>query len=58
MDDIADVTTNELTVQKNNLTEPPARKNEKRILLTPWSKMNYDQNAITIPTPKNQGKFK
>lgn len=29
--------------------QPRIRKDEKRILLTPWSEMNYDQNTIAIP---------
>lgn len=30
--------------------QPPIRRYEKRTLLTPWSEMNYDQNAIAIPS--------
>lgn len=29
--------------------KPSIRRYEKRTLLTPWSEMNYDQNAIAIP---------
>lgn len=34
-------------------SESPGRKNEKRILLTPWSKMSFDQNATNISPKKN-----
>ena len=54
VDEVVDSTTNEIKVEKNIQTEPPIRKNEKRILLTPWSKMNYDQNTISIPSPKTK----
>lgn len=33
--------------------EPQNQNKEKRILLTAWSKMNLDQNSITIPPKKN-----
>ncbi|MFB5085775.1 hypothetical protein PGC35_00940 [Psychrobacillus sp. PGGUH221] len=33
--------------------EPEIQNKEKRILLTAWSKMNLDQNSITIPPKKN-----
>ncbi|MFJ8066494.1 hypothetical protein ACIQYS_18000 [Psychrobacillus sp. NPDC096426] len=54
LDVVADSTTNKLKVEKIMQTEPPVRKNEKRILLTPWSKMNYDQNAIAIAPKKDK----
>lgn len=54
VDEVVDSITNEIKVEQNIQTEPPIRKNEKRILLTPWSKMNYDQNTIAIPPKKTK----
>ena len=51
-----DVQTYSIEKEVNEKNEEPFidkestnRINEKRILLTPWSQMNYDQNTIAIP---------
>ncbi|MDI2589639.1 hypothetical protein OR571_21670 [Psychrobacillus sp. NEAU-3TGS] len=54
LDEVVDSTTTEIKVETNIQTEPPITKNERRILLTPWSKMNYDQNTIAIAPNKTK----
>lgn len=51
VDEVID-STNKVKEEQIIHPEPSIRKNERRILLTPWSKMNYDQNEITIPLTK------
>lgn len=40
-------------INEEQIKEPQNQNKEKRILLTAWSKMNLDQNSITIPSKKN-----
>ncbi|MFJ5769238.1 hypothetical protein [Psychrobacillus sp. NPDC093180] len=48
-EDVQEKQVNEKNEEPNINKESPIKINEKRILLTPWSQMNYDQNTIAIP---------